>query len=64
MGTSLENLILAVVTTTPHKVGGGSPIFYANDEEELQKLSFTLEKIMDAMAHQLCTGTMIIVKHF
>lgn len=64
MGTTLEKTILAVVTTNREHVAGGSPIFYASSHEELQKLSFTLEKILDAMAHTLSDSTMIIVKHF
>ena len=64
MGTSLEKTILAVVTTDREQVGGGAPIFYAQTPEELQQLSFTIEKILDAMAHTLTEKTIILVKHF
>jgi hypothetical protein len=55
--------IVAVVTTQRDKVGGGAPIFIAQDDAEQQKTAFTLEKIMDATAHDLRNGTMILVKH-
>ncbi len=64
MGTTLEKIILAVVTIHRDKVGGGAPVFYAKDEDEMQQISFQLEKILDGMAHDLQNGTMIIVKHF
>lgn len=64
MGTTLEKTILAIVTTNRNQVGGGAPIFYADHHEELQQLSFTLEKILDAMAHTLSETTTILVKHF
>ncbi|MBO8170679.1 MAG: hypothetical protein H0Z33_02190 [Bacillaceae bacterium] len=64
MGTSLEKYILAVITMDPQKVSGGAPIFYAENEDEMQKTAFTLEKILDGMAHDVKNGTMIIVKHF
>jgi hypothetical protein len=61
--TALTNCILAVCTTEPTSVGGSGPIFFCKDEEELQQVSLYLEKILDAMAHQVRPGTMILVKH-
>jgi hypothetical protein len=55
--------ILAVVTLTKDRVGGGAPIFVVEQEDDLQKISFSLEKILDANAHDLKNGTMILVKH-
>ncbi|UKS30617.1 hypothetical protein LOZ80_17405 [Paenibacillus sp. HWE-109] len=55
--------IVAIVTLTKEKVGGGAPIFIVDREEDLQKTSFSLEKILDANAHDLKNGTMILVKH-
>lgn len=55
--------ILAVVTLTKERVGGGAPIFVADQEDDLQKIAFSLEKILDANAHDLKNGTMILVKH-
>lgn len=61
--TALTNCILAVCTTERESVGGSGPIFYCKDEEELQSTSLYLEKILDAMAHLVRPGTMILVKH-
>ncbi|MBD0380609.1 capping complex subunit for YIEGIA [Paenibacillus sedimenti] len=55
--------IVAVVTMDKEKVGGGAPIFIVNDAEQQQKVSFSLEKILDATAHDLKNGTMILVRH-
>lgn len=63
MTTTVENMILAVITSTPDKVGGSSPIFFASDQKELQSLAFTLEKILDGIAHEVSSGIMIVVRH-
>jgi hypothetical protein len=56
--------ILAVVTLHKDTVsGGGAPRFVVQHIEELQQTAFTLEKILDANAHDLKNGTMILVKH-
>ncbi|MNY79719.1 hypothetical protein D3C86_2204780 [compost metagenome] len=55
--------IMAIVTIEKDRVGGGAPIFVVDQEEELQRLSFLLEKTLDANAHDLKNGTMILVKH-
>lgn len=58
-GTSIK----AVVTTKRDKVAGGAPIFIVEDYDRMQKTAFLLEKILDAMAHELNEETMLIVKH-
>lgn len=55
--------IMAVVTNDKSKVAGGAPIFITENVEEQQKIAFSLEKILDASAHDLQNGTLIIVKH-
>ncbi|MGI6126441.1 MAG: capping complex subunit for YIEGIA [Planifilum sp.] len=62
MGT-IEKAILAVVTRDMDRVAGGAPIFFAETEREMEHLAFTLEKILDGMAHRLDPVTMIIVRH-
>ncbi|MEX2460970.1 MAG: hypothetical protein WD469_06660 [Paenibacillaceae bacterium] len=59
MGTS----ILAIITLEHEKIAGGAPIFLVDSLEEQQTTSSFLEKILDATAHDLKNGTMIIVKH-
>jgi hypothetical protein len=63
MGVSLEKYILAIITTEQRQIGGGAPIFYAKDDRELQQISFTLEKILDGVVHEITPNTLIIVKH-
>lgn len=54
--------IVAIVTTKPENLaGGGTPVFKTRDHSELQKISLTIEKIMDASAHEVDTDTIIIV---
>lgn len=55
--------IAAIVTTEREKVAGGAPIFVADSWQEAQEIAFKLEKILDAAAHDLKTGTLVIVKH-
>ncbi|NOU97574.1 hypothetical protein GC093_30760 [Paenibacillus sp. LMG 31456] len=55
--------IVAVVTADKNQVAGGAPIFIVNNSDEQQKVSFKLEKILDASAHDLQNGTMILVDH-
>lgn len=53
--------IVAVVSLAPDAVGGGAPIFIVQNEESLQETAFLLEKILDASAHDLKNGSIIIV---
>ena len=55
--------ILAVITTQKERVQGGAPIFIVDNLDELEKLSFTLEKILDAEVHALNQETYIVVRH-
>lgn len=55
--------ILAVVSLHKEQIGGGAPMFFVQKEEQLQQTASRLEKILDAAAHDLENGTIIIVKH-
>ncbi|HLR67352.1 capping complex subunit for YIEGIA [Virgibacillus alimentarius] len=55
--------IVAVVTLNPDQISGGVPIFVAENKEEREKVAFSLEKIMDASAHDLVNGSIILVDH-
>ncbi len=59
----MKEKILAIATTKPDLVAGGAPIFAAQNAEELHAKAFLLEKILDAMVHQLDDETFIVVKH-
>ncbi|GAA3405248.1 hypothetical protein ACFFNY_28660 [Paenibacillus hodogayensis] len=55
--------IVAIVSSRPETVEGGAPMFFVETEQERQELSFLLEKILDASAHDLKNGTMVLVDH-
>lgn len=55
--------IVAVVTISPDYVTGGVPIFIADDKTEREKTAFSLEKILDASAHDLKNGSFVLVDH-
>jgi hypothetical protein len=63
MGTKLEKFILAMITTAPEKVAGGSPIFIVKDAEEIQQKAQILEAILDGIAHEIDETTFVVVKH-
>lgn len=54
---------MAIVTMKKEQVAGGAPIFAVEDKESLQKTAFVLEKILDAMVHELNDDTLVIVSH-
>jgi uncharacterized membrane protein YqiK len=53
--------IAGVITTDRKSVGGGSPIFYATDREDLQKVAHLLEKLLDCAAHEVNEDLFILV---
>lgn len=56
--------IIAVITTKGESLkGGGVPIFIVKNKASLQEISSTLEKTLDASAHEVDAETMIIVAH-
>jgi hypothetical protein len=55
--------IIAVIAVDKDQIAGGAPIFIASTREEQEQIAFSLEKIMDANAHDLKNGLMIIVDH-
>ncbi|MGO4544231.1 hypothetical protein AB4Z29_05500 [Paenibacillus sp. 2TAB23] len=55
--------IVAIVAMHFGAVGGGAPIFIEESKDKLEKTAFLLEKILDASAHDLKNGTIILVNH-
>lgn len=55
--------ILAVVTTEPTKVGGGAPIFYASNTEEMTQVALLIAKVLGAAVHDLQNGVLVVVRH-
>ncbi len=65
MQIELKDFIVAVVTKNRDTVSPGAmvPVFYAKDDEHLNKLSEGIAKILNSVVHDLGMGTYIIVKH-
>ncbi|MBE3570613.1 MAG: hypothetical protein IMW92_11015 [Bacillales bacterium] len=63
MTTTIENFILAAVTTNPKKVPSGTTVFHCDDQKEMEIVATNLEAILDGIAHQLTEEIFIIVRH-
>lgn len=64
MATTISGLILAIITTDLKKVsGGGCPVFVAKDNEEMEKLSLLLSRILGGVIHDLENGVYFIFRH-
>lgn len=56
--------IIAVITTRPDLVmGGGAPVFLAQDEAERDAMALTLARTTHAMVHALPNGVLFLVRH-
>lgn len=60
---TLDKYILAVVTTNPKKITGGTTVFLCETKEEMEHIAANLEAILDGIAHGLSDELYIIVKH-
>jgi hypothetical protein len=59
----LEKFILAIITTNPNKVGGGTSIFICDTVQEMDDFAKNVEAITDGIAHKLSEDVYIVVKH-
>ena len=60
----INSYTLAVITTDKNmKFGGGCPIFYAEDDKDLQHKAMLMAKSVGGMVHDMTNGTFIVVKH-
>ena len=60
-----ENNIIAILAlkSNQDKIGGGAPIFFAENQEELKEISMLLARITMGMVHDLENGIKLIIKH-
>lgn len=66
MGSNIgiNEYTLAIITTDKSMtISGGCPIFYAQDNKELQKKAMLMAKSVGGMVHDMTNGTLIVVKH-
>jgi len=60
---NLEKYVLAIITTNPSKVSGGTAIFTCETKQEMEHVAANLEAILDGIAHALSEELYVIVKH-
>lgn len=60
---NIEKYVLAIITTNPQKVSGGTAIFTCETKEEMEHVAADLEAILDGIAHGLSDELYVIVKH-
>lgn len=62
--TKISGLILAIVTTDANKVSaGGCPVFHVSSQEEQEKVSLLLARILGGVIHDLENGVYFIFRH-
>ena len=64
--TSLTNNIIAIVINKKNKdkVGeSGAPVFYTDNNQELEQISMLLARLTLGMVHDLGNGVKVIIKH-
>lgn len=64
MDVAFKDTILAIVTTNREFVSNGTtPVFYARDDDERERVALLLSKVTMGMVHDLENGSYVIVKH-
>ncbi len=61
--TELTHCLLAAVCLEAEKMSGSCPTFIAASQEEQQKTSLLLARILGGVVHDLENGVYIVVKH-
>lgn len=62
MQVSITKMVLAAVAADGKNVSG-IPVFYAEDEKERARIATILSRVLEAVAHDLGNGVLVIVKH-
>jgi len=64
MNTGISNYILAIITLDANKVKpGGCPVFIVQNQEELERTSILLSRILGGIVHDLENGVYFICRH-
>lgn len=60
----INSYTMAVITTDKNmNISGGCPLFYANDDDDMQNKALLVAKCMDGMVHQITEEILIVVRH-
>ena len=61
---SINDFTLAIITTNKNMTsGGGCPICYADNDDDMQNKAMLMAKCVDGVVHEIAKETLIIVKH-
>lgn len=63
MNVGITDTTLAIVTINKNMKSSIFPVFYAENEKELQDRALIISKTMGGMVHDVLKGTLIIVRH-
>ncbi len=64
MNTGITEYTLAIITTNKNmQFGGGCPVFYADDNKDLQHKAMLMSKSVGGMVHAMTNEILIVVKH-
>lgn len=64
MDYGIKDSIVAVVTTNKNVMGTpNSPVFFVNNEAEMDRTALLIAKTTGGMVHEIQGGTYIIVRH-
>ena len=65
METTKQSNIIALVALKKdkNKIGGGTPMFFVENNQELEELSMLLARITMAMVHDLGNNIKVIIRH-
>lgn len=63
MNVGITDVTLAIITTNKEMKSANIPVFYAENEKELQERGLIISKTMGGMVHDVYHGTLIVVKH-
>lgn len=64
MNVGITDYTLAIITTDKNMQNiGGCPLFYADDNDDLQSKAMLMAKSVGGMVHEMAKGTLIVVKH-
>ncbi len=63
MNIGITDATLAIITMNKDMKSSLFPVFYAENEKELQDRALIISKTMGGMVHDVLYGTLIIVRH-
>ena len=64
MDIGIKENIVAIITTDKSMISSSSvPVFFANTEEQKERLALMVSKVTMGMVHDLENGAYVVVRH-